>query len=252
MQFDDALQMGTAYAGGPAVPGLQATNDTSGSSPQTKGVGPLGRIFVYDIVPAAPGTANLAAAQTPAGAGNLVLTAGAGVTQVVRSDGTTAYQFDVPRAVSFTSAGVDNTVTLTVSGYDIYGQPMTCTVTGPDANTVNTPKAFYQVTSIAISGAPAAALSAGTANVYGLPVIAPDAGYIASVKWDGALAQDAGTFVKADPTNPATSATGDVRGTYAPSSAATGTARLVVGILCGSAVAGPNASRATAFGVTQA
>lgn len=251
MQFDDALQMGTAFAGGPTYPGLQATNDTSGSSPQTKGVGPLGRIYVYDQVPATVSTVNLAAGQTLAGAGNLVLAAAAGVTAVV-VNGQTRYQFDVPRGVSLTSTANLSAVNFTVSGYDVYGQPMTSTIAGPNANTVNTPKAFYQVTNIAASAAVATAVSAGSSDVFGLPVITPDAGYVASVKWAGALAQDAGTFTKADATTPATAATGDVRGTYKPSSASNGANRLVVGVLCGSAVAGPQATRAGAFGVTQA
>ena len=44
-----------------------------------------------------------------------------------------------------------------------------------------------------------------------------------STKWNNTLAQDAGTFVAADATSPATSATGDPRGTYLPSSASDGT-----------------------------
>lgn len=252
MQFDDGLQMGTAYAGGPIHSGLQATNDVSGSSPQTRGVGPLGRVYIYDQVPATVAVANLAAAQTLAAAGNMVLAAAAGVTQVVLSNGQVAYQFDIPRAVSLTSAGNESAVNFTVSGYDVYGQAMTATIAGPNANTVNTLKAFYQVTSIAASAAVATAVSAGSSDVFGLPLIAPDAGYIASVKWAGALAQDAGTFVAADATTPATSATGDVRGTYKPSSASNGAHRLVVAVLCGGSVAGPQATRAGAFGVTQA
>lgn len=252
MQFDDNLLLGPVIPGGPSIAGLQAGNDTEGSSPQFRGIGPCGRIFVYDIVPATVSTTNLAAGQTLAGAGVLTLSASAGVTKVTRGDGTTAYQFDVPRGVSLTSTGVISAVNFTVSGYDVYGQAMSEVIAGPNANTVNTKKAFYQVTSIATNAAVATDTSAGTSDVYGLPAVAGDAGYIASVKWAGALAQDAGTFTKADATSPATSATGDVRGTYAPSSASNGANRLVIGLLLADAVAGPAASRSGALGVTQA
>lgn len=252
MQFDDNLMIGPVVAGGPAVPGLQAANDTAGSSEQTRGIGPLGRVFVYDVVPATLATANLAALQTTAGAGNLVLTAGAGVTKVARPDGTTAYQFDIPRAVSLTSAGNISGVTFTVSGYDIYGQPMTQALAGPNANTVNTKKAFWQVTNIAVNGAVATNTSAGSSDIYGIPVAVIDGGYIAHAGWNGAFNIDGGTFVAADTTNPATSATGDVRGTYTPSSASNGAKRLVLGIVMPSTAVGPQATRAGALGVTQA
>jgi hypothetical protein len=252
MQFDDNLMIGPVVAGGPAVAGLQAANDSAGSSKQTRGIGPLGRVFVYDVVPAAVATANLAALQTTVGAGSLVLTAGAGVTQVSRPDGTTAYQFDIPRAVSLTSAGNESGVNFTVSGYDIYGQPMTQVLAGPNADTVTTLKAFWQVTSIAVNGAVATNTSAGSSDVFGLPVICSNAGYIDRAGWNGALAADAGTFVAADATSPATSATGDVRGTYKPSSASDGVKKLVLGILLPATAVGPQATRAGALGVTQA
>lgn len=252
MQFDDNLLIGPVIPGGLSVPGLQAGNDTEGSSPQYRGVGPVGRLFVYDIVPDAAATANLAALQVLAAAGNLVLAAGAGVTQVELSNGQVAYQFDVPRAVSLTSAANESGVNFTVSGYDIYGQPMTEVIVGPDADTVSGKKAFYQVTQIATSAAVASNTSAGSSDVLGLPVAVPDAGYLARVGWNSALAADAGAFVKADTTNPATNATGDVRGTYKPSSATDGAKRLVVGILLGDTQCGPNATRQGAFGVTQA
>jgi len=252
MQFDDNLLIGPVVAGGPPVPGLQAANDTAGASPQTRGIGPLGREYVYDIVPAALATANLAALQITAGAGNLALTAGAGVTKVVRAYGTTAFQFDVPRAVSLTSAANISAVNFTVSGFDIYGQPMSQTLAGPNVNTVNTLKAFWQVTNIAVNGAVGTNTSAGTSDIFGLPVICSDGGYVDRAGWAGALAADAGTFVAADATNPATAATGDVRGTYKPSSASNGAKRLVLGVLLPSTAVGPQANRAGALGVTQA
>jgi hypothetical protein len=53
-------------------------------------------------------------------------------------------------------------------------------------------------------------------------------------------------------TTPATSTTGDVRGTYVPSTATNGVKRLVVVIALPGIAAGPNATRTGALGVTQA
>jgi hypothetical protein len=75
--------------------------------------------------------------------------------------------------------------------------------------------------------------------------------YVASVKSNSTLAQDAGTFVAAD-TATATTTTGDVRGTYVPATASNGIVRTVMGILLPGIAVGPNATRIGALGVTQA
>jgi len=49
----------------------------------------------------------------------------------------------------------------------------------------------------------------------------------------------------------ATTTTGDVRGTFSPSSAPNGIRRLVLGIMLPAIAAGPNATRIGAFGVNQ-
>lgn len=250
MQFDDNLLIGPVVPGGTSRPGLQAGNDTDGSSPQFRGIGPLGRNYVYDIVPLALGAANVAAAQQLAGAGNMVLTAGTGVTAVV-VNGQTRLQFDVPRAVSLASTGNISGVNFTISGFDIYGQAMTQTIAGPNNNTVNTTKAFFQVTQIAANGAVGTNTSAGTSDILGIPVIVSDRGYVDRVGWANALANDAGTLTPADATSPATAATGDVRGTYLPSSATNGARRLIIEVLLPSTAVGPKATRLGALGVNQ-
>lgn len=253
MQVSDNLLLGPVIPGGPVVAGLQAGNDAAGPSPQMQGLGPLGRIFTYNVVPAALATNNIAAAQTTAGAGNLVLTAGAGVTAVV-VNGQTRYQLDCPRAVSLTVAGADlSGVNFTIRGYDIYGQPMTQTRAGPNNNTVNTTKAFYQITSISVDGAVGTNVTVGTSDIFGLPVRVDDRGYMIKSAWNNTLAQDAGTLTTADTTDPATAATGDVRGTYVPSAnASNGVRRLCLHIHLTAAQCGPSATRAAALGVTQA
>ena len=51
---------------------------------------------------------------------------------------------------------------------------------------------------------------------------------------------------------PATTTTGDVRGTYTPATASNGIVRTVMGILLPAIAVGPNATRVGALGVTQA
>jgi hypothetical protein len=111
-------------------------------------------------------------------------------------------------------------------------------------------KAFYQISGVTIAGS-ATACVVGTSDVLGLPVRVTNVAYVASVKSNNTLAQDAGTFVAAD-TATATTGTGDVRGTYAPATASNGIVRTVMGILLPGIAVGPNATRVGALGVTQA
>lgn len=221
----------------------------SDPSPMSLGVGPLGRIYVWDVIPQTLNTAAVAASQAPSGAGSLTLTAGASTKSVIRADGATVIQLDCARALSVNTSTTARAVT--VSGYDYYGQPMTETITVSVAGTpVNGKKAFYQVAGATITGS-ATAVTIGTTNIIGLPIRVVDAGYIASVGWANTLARDAGTFVQAD-TAAATSTTGDVRGTYVPSTAANGISRIIMSIACNGIMVGPNATRTGALGVTQA
>ena len=312
-------------------------------SPMEVGVGPLGREYVWDLIPQTLQAANIAASQTPAAAGNLTLTAGTSAKSVTRTDGTTVIQLDCPRAVqvvtgtavastlagvaitgtggqiSFTSqaglvsgqrltisgtyggtgsiTGYSNPTTyiltavtlttatltttggaavvttagtptgltytlgvapqnMTVSGYDYYGQAMTEVITSSASvsTAVNGKKAFYQIASIATAGATGTTITAGTTDILGFPLRVFDAGYIVRVGWNNTLANDTGgnsAFVAADMTTPATSTTGDVRGTYVPSTASNGIKRLVVVIGLPGIATGPNATRTGALGVTQ-
>jgi hypothetical protein len=226
-------------------------------APMDLGVGPLGRIYVWDIVPQALVTNNIAASQTPAAAGSLTLTAGTSVKSVTTAGGVSVYQLDCPRAVQLTTASgtIVTSRNLTVSGYDYYGQAMseviaTGTTSSAVANVAGK-KAFFQITSIAISGSLPVAITVGTTDVLGIPVRVFNVSYVASVKSNNALAQDAGTFVAAD-TATATTTTGDVRGTYAPATASNGIVRTTMGILLPAIAVGPNATRVGALGVTQA
>ena len=309
-------------------------------SPMSIGVGPLGRLYVWDVVPQAAVANNVAASQTPAAAGALTLTAGTSVKSVTTASGTTALALDVPRTVRVTTAtaavatlstvvlagtggqitfasqaglvtgqrltisgtlGGTGTITgytdpttyiltavtatsatltttagaavvttagtptgltytlgvapvvATVTGFDVYGQAMSEAITSSAAvsTAVSGLKAFYLITSVSVSGATGTALTVGTTDALGIPLRVTDGGYICHVGWAGSFAIDGGTLVAAV-TATATTTTGDVRGTFDPSSAADGIKRLVVGIMLPAIAVGPNATRIGALGVTQA
>lgn len=218
-------------------------------SPMDLGVGPLGRIYVWDIIPQAAVTNNVAASQTAAAAGAVTLTAGTSAKQITRPDGVTVIQLDLPRALKVNCSTTARA--FTVNGYDYYGQAMSEVITVTVAGTAVTgKKAFYQVSTATIAGS-ATAVLIGTSDVLGLPVRVFNVAYLASVKSNNTLAQDAGTFVAAD-TVTATNATGDVRGTYTPATASDGIVRTVAGILLPAIATGPNSTRVGALGVTQA
>jgi hypothetical protein len=245
-QYSDDLFLGTAIT--------NMGMNLGDPSPMSQGVGPLGRIYVWDVVPLTKQTNNISAAATYAAAGNATLAAGTGTTSVFTAAGVAAIQLDCPRAVSVTiGTGTIADVAITVTGLDVYGQAMTDVIqTGTtQSTTVNGEKAFFQITGVAVAGAVGGTIAVGTTDILGSPVRITTADYIARAGWAGALANDAGTFVAAVTTT-ATTTSGDVRGTYVPSSAPNGTRRLVMGILLPALAAGPNATRVGALGVTQA
>lgn len=239
--FQDDLYLG----------GATLTPTDPADFPSGYGIGPLGRMYLWDAVPLALNAANVAASQTPAAAGSLTLTAGTGVTSVVNARGETVLQLDVPRAVEVVQAAAGTQRIFTITGYDYAGQKMSEAITSTVNATVAGKKAFKQVLSVAVSGATTTACTVGTTDILGVPVRVTDAGYVIHAGWAAALADDAGTLVAADTTDPATTTTGDVRGTYVPSSATDGVKRLVMAIGTPGLAAGPNATRAGAFGVTQ-
>lgn len=244
-QFSDDLMLGPAVAGGSGA-------NSSGPSVMETGVGPMGRVYTFDVLPLTLQTAGLAGSQNPGSGGSFTLTAGTGVTARTRADGTTEYVLDTPRCVTITAAGA-NTATYLVSGYDQYGQAMSATIAAPSTSTTASTKAFKTVTSITNNNATAGTngLTCGFNDKFGLPVRVTDVVYVTSVKWSATLAQDAGTFVAGDTTSPATTSTTDVRGCYTPSSAANGSRRLVITIVVPAIGCGPNATRIGAYGVTQ-
>ena len=134
----------------------------------------------------------------------------------------------VARNVCITSVGDDHLATVLVSGYDQYWYPVSERITLSNATVASGKKAFKYIASIVPSGTLSGSnISVGTGDVYGLPLRADQWAYV-SVFWNGALITSSTGFTVADTTNPATTTTGDVRGTYAVQSASDGTKKLQV------------------------
>lgn len=238
-QQSDDLWFGTAT-------GPQTAGWVSGGNPGVigRGVGPMGRVTYLDIVPAALSATAVCAAQAVAAAGNATIN-GASASGGVAT-------FDYARAVSIVTSNAGNTTqTVTVTGTDYYGQAQTETLTANGTSTVNGKKAFVTITQAAVSAAITGTLSVGNTDIFGLSYRITDAGYLFRVGWAGAIADNAGTFVVAD-TATATAITGDVRGTFVPTTAANSSRRLVIGMIMTSVQSGPNATQAAAIGVTPA
>jgi hypothetical protein len=150
----------------------------------------------------------------------------------------------VAHNVTVTSAGDDSGATFTVAGYDIYGYPMTETITGANAGAAAGTKAFKYIASITPGGTLSGdAVTAGYGLVTGLPLRADAGGYVVYTN-SGAVTGSLPSFVAADTTT-ATATTGDVRGTIAPAA----TARVIVFVTPSVANL---ASNTGLFGVAQA
>ncbi len=201
------------------------------TNPQVGSSGGFGVVnwpnYLVDIVPLTKNASAFAASQSPA-AGAVTLTAGTGITTAVDAYGQTRYIADVPRCVTVTSGGNDSGIAFLITGYDFYGAKMTQLLTGGNGTAATTTKAFLSVISVVPNGSVASTVTVGTSDTFGMPVQVIDKGYIDCQNWANTTAIDSGTFTVADQTAPATNLTGDVRGTYAPSTASNGSRRLVM------------------------
>lgn len=188
-------------------------------------------IYVYDFVPAALSTTAVAASQAVAAAGNLTLA---------------ALTIDYPRAVQIVSAGAgDTTQTALVTGKDVYGVSMSELIAFNGTTPVLGKKAFASISSVYVSAATAGNVSVGTTDIFGLPYAVGTRNY--AITFDNGAQVTTGTFTAAVTTSPATTTTGDVRGTWDPATAANGTVRFTVWIFV------KDADTATGlYGVTQA
>lgn len=240
-----------------------------------------GSYVVVDQAPSTISAVNIAASQSPAaGAITLVSATGAGITagvSITRADtgatvtgllaidgamGTVKFGVSqtiqiwdptkaISRNVRLTSGGNDTGITFTVNGYDVYGFPMSETITGANAGVASGAKAFKYIASVSHTGSVAGTLTIGAGDVYGLGIRA-DNFFYTDIYWNSAFITATTGFTAAVTTSPATKTTGDVRGTYAVQTASDGTKKLQVAITV--SVVNLNATDPVVglFGVTQA
>ena len=218
------------------------------------------RIMTVNQVPSTLSATNLATSQTPVSGTAVTLTAGTGVTgsttitnastgaavtglfaldgaagRVSFGSSGTIQLWDPTKALSrnvrITTASGDTAV-YTVRGYDIYGYPMSESITASGATTVSGAKAFKYIASVTPVGTVGATVTVGTGDVFGFPiysatyVIGTDADV--AISWNGAAITSTTGYTAGVTTSPATATTGDVRGTYAVQSASDATKRLVI------------------------
>jgi hypothetical protein len=110
-------------------------------------------------------------------------------------------------------------------GFDVFGQPMTTTINGPvGATTVYFPKAMKYLTSVGSGGTftdTTHTYSVGLSDTFGFNVRSDRYEYV-QVFWNGTyFTTGANAWVAAVKTSPATTLTGDVRGTFQTGSAGT-------------------------------
>lgn len=255
-----------AYGGGIGLldnrlPYNKYNNVAAGTITGAAAIGWYDTQVVINAVPSAISAVNIAASQSPAaGAITLVSSTGAGVTVLATAftalpslnvipvgalalDGNPGYVifgsrdrtafYDhtkfLGRNIRLVSGGNDSGITFTVNGFDVYGYAQTEAITGANIGTASGKKAFKWVTSVTHTGSVAGTLTIGTGDVYGFPLRVDSFGY-SYIVWNNTVITANTGFTAADTTNPATSATGDVRGTYAVQSASDGTKRLEIGV----------------------
>lgn len=238
-------------------------------------------ILTVNQVPSALSATNIATSQTPVSGTALTLTAGTGVTgstsitnastgqtvtglfaldsaagRVSFGSAGTIQLWDPTKALSrnvrITTAAGDSAV-YTVVGYDIYGYPMSEAITANGATTVSGKKAFKYIASVTPVGTVGATATVGTGDVFGFPIYSasfiPGATADVSLSWNNATITSTTGYLAGVTTSPATTTTGDVRGTYAVQSASDASKRLVM-------TQSPNIANISSvtglFGVTQA
>lgn len=218
-------------------------------------------VIAIDQAPSAVATANIAALQnvTNGTAMTLVSASGSGIT--VTTSATTILQTgkvvpsgalaidglpalvtfgvnksvqlsdptkSIARAVSITGSTSATGGAFLVTGYDLYGNLQTETVTaGAGAVTTDGAKTFKFITKVVPQFTDAHNYSVGTADIFGFPLRVDTFAY-ARIAWNNGVITANTGFTAADTTSPATATTGDVRGTYATQSASDGTKKLQV------------------------
>ena len=156
---------------------------------------------------------------TAAGVWSVDVTTVAAMAAALASTGTGPTN-DVPRALVAAWTG---TAVMTITGTDMYGNVMS--EASASGTSFTGKKAFKTITAISVS-ADVTGLTVGTGDVLGLPYNLQKASDVLNIYFDNAA--DAATVVVADWTTPATTTTGDVRGTMNFAGTLNGTKECVV------------------------
>jgi len=195
-QFSDDLFLGSAQS----YVEDNTFSNLGNPSPMDLGFGPMGRVYLYDIVPVAVSTTAILASTTSTGAttysGTQLSATSTAATRVTRSDGTIVLQLDYPRALTTVGAAGVTTGSMTITGFDYYGQPMSEIIAYVASTTTSGRKAFFQVASCTFSAASAAGVSVGTTKIFGLPAKFTDLTYFISAHTHNTLARDTGTALQ--------------------------------------------------------
>lgn len=169
----------------------------------------------------------------------------------------------ISRAVSVTAAAGATATTCTIAGNDVYGMPMSEAITITAGSTVYGKKAFKYIRSATLNATDAGHnYSVGTADCFGFPIRSDFYEYMTAFYNQTYLV--ATGWAAATLTSPATTTTGDVRGTWsigtlnnagagASGGATNGTRRLTIAVTIPLAnlLAGTNANPVSVYGVTQ-
>lgn len=138
----------------------------------------------------------------------------------------------IARNITITSNANDTSGTYTVRGYDLYGYPLTETITGANGTSgttaaANGVKAFKYIASVTPAGTlNSTGVAVGVGDVIGLPLRAD--------RWSELLGTLGNTSITASTgftaavTTTATATSGDVRGTYALQTASNGVLRFTL------------------------
>lgn len=134
------------------------------------------------------------------------------------------------RCLVITTNGNDSSGSYTIAGYDIYGYPMTQTITGPNDTTGDTTKAFKYIASVTPNGTiNSTSVSVGTVDLFGLPLRVDFATQLLFWFNNTWITPQTGSFAfNAADINIASASTGDVRGTLYSGTASNGTDRMTV------------------------
>ena len=121
----------------------------------------------------------------------------------------------------------DTGYSISVTGYDIFGVAMTESINVSANATATGAKAWKYITGVSLvksgGGTPTGTISVGTSDTFGFAMKSEKWEYM-NIYFAGAFISTSTGWTTAVNTKPATSSTGDVRGTYALQSASTGSA----------------------------